>query len=121
MDFIIDILLDFFRALGLPYRTVNVLFKDYRSIYGSAKDLSNSELQILKDSTALTGELNRVAKRYAHLLFVPKKTARGKIGWNVIGLNKSQRNVFEFSLFCDDAANMSEFKNIALRCSISNQ
>lgn len=112
MDFIIDVLIDFFKTLGLPYRTINMFFKDYRSLFESAKELSDTDLQKFKEHTNLVAEIGRNKNCYSYLLFIPKKNLKNKIGWNVIGLNEFMKNKFEFSLFCVDNEKMIDYNNI---------
>ncbi len=112
MDFIIDVLIDFFKTLGLPYRTINMFFKDYKSIYYAAKELSNSDLQKIIEHTNLAAEMERKKNDYSYLLFIPKRNLKDKIGWNVVGLNKFMKNKFEFSLFCDSTESLMDFNNV---------
>lgn len=119
MDFIVDILIEFYNALGMPFKFARKFFTNNQRLAHSASKLDANQIYAFLSNEKLRDFINSL-KKGRHLLFTPKKVKAGFVGWSVGILNENMKYLDNTSVFIEETAIPEEVKCLCGKLFIIN-
>lgn len=103
MEEIINILIDFYNGLGMPFKFVRRFFVCNKSLLGSSYQLNIEETNGLIKECGMKEQIRKLLDnpKTTFLVFQRKRVRNGLYGWGVLLLDANGHYLTNKSVFCE--------------------